>query len=89
LVDNVLPVRLQIPSASSVFSLFFQFPLGTLCSVQLLAASLYLCIGQVLAEPIRIQPYQTPVSKHFLASTIVSGFGDSIWDGYTGGAVSG
>jgi hypothetical protein len=32
---------------------------------------------------------QAPVSKHFLASAIVSGFGNCIWDGSPGGAVSG
>ena len=33
--------------------------------------------------------YQVPVSMHFLASTIVSAFGDCIWDGSSGEAVSG
>jgi hypothetical protein len=37
------------------------------------------------AEPLRRQLYQAPVSKHFLASTIVSGFGVCIWDGFPGG----
>ena len=41
---------------------------------------------QDLEEPLRKQLYQTPVSKHFLGSTIVSGFG--IWDASPGGAVS-
>jgi hypothetical protein len=30
------------------------------------------CLSQVLAEPLRRQPYQAPVCKHILASTIVS-----------------
>ena len=30
-----------------------------------------ICIGQVLAEPLRGQLYQDPVSQHFLASAIV------------------
>ena len=42
-----------------------------------------------LEEPLRRQPYQAPVSKHLLASTIVSGFGKSIWDGTAGETVSG
>ena len=46
-------------------------------------------IFQALAEPLRRQLYQAPVSKLLLASTIVSGFGDCIWDGSPGGAVSG
>ncbi|KRX11800.1 hypothetical protein T07_8521 [Trichinella nelsoni] len=58
---------LQTPSAPSVLSL--TPPLGTPHSVQWLAA---------LAEPLRRQLYQAAVSKHFLASTIVSGFGDCI-----------
>ncbi|KRY86256.1 hypothetical protein T11_8264 [Trichinella zimbabwensis] len=33
--------------------------------------------------------FQAPVSKHFLASTIVSGFGDCILDEFPGGAFSG
>jgi hypothetical protein len=44
----------------------------------LLAASICLCICQALAEPLRRQAFQTPISKHFLASTIVSGFGGCI-----------
>jgi hypothetical protein len=64
-------------------------PLETPCSIQWLASSIHLCICQALAEPLRRQLYQTPVSKHLLASTIVSGFGNCIRDGFLGGAVSG
>jgi hypothetical protein len=35
------------------------------------------------------ETYQAPISKHFLASAIVTGFGGCIWDGAPGGAVSG
>jgi hypothetical protein len=49
-----------------------------------MAVSIHFCICQVLAEPLRRQLYQVPVSKHLLASTIVSGFGDCIWDGSPG-----
>jgi hypothetical protein len=45
--------------------------------------------GQALAEPLRRQLYQAPFSKHFLASAIVSGFGDCIWDGSPSRADSG
>jgi hypothetical protein len=48
-----------------------------------------LCICQTLAELLRRQLYQVLVSKHFSASTTVSGFGDCIWDGFPGVAVSG
>jgi hypothetical protein len=46
------------------------------------------CIGQTLEDPLRGQPYQAPVSKHILASAIVSGFGVCRWDGSLGGAIS-
>jgi hypothetical protein len=63
--------------------------LGSPCSVQWLAVSFHIFIGHPLAEPLRRQLYQAPVSKHFLASTIVSGIGVCIWDGSPGGTVSG
>jgi hypothetical protein len=71
----VLPMVLQTPSVPSVFPL--TPPLGSPCSVQWLASSTCICIGQALAEPLRGQLYQAPVRKHFLASAIVSGFGFS------------
>jgi hypothetical protein len=84
LVDIVvLSMALQAPSAPSVLSL--TPPLGTVCSVQWLAVSIHLCICQALAEPLRRQLYQTPVSMHFLTSATVSAFGDCIWDGSPGG----
>jgi hypothetical protein len=54
-----------------------------------LAERIHLCICQALAEPLSKQLYQVPVSKHLLASTIVFGFGNFIWDGLPCGAVSG
>jgi hypothetical protein len=48
-----------------------------------------ICIDLALAEPLRGQLYWAPVSKHFLASAIVSGFGVSKWDASFVGAVSG
>jgi hypothetical protein len=71
---------LQTPSAPSVLSL--APPLGSLCSVQWFAENIHLCICQALTEPLRRQLHQAPVSKHLWASTIVSGFGDCVWDGY-------
>jgi hypothetical protein len=78
LVDIVvLPMRLQTPSTPSVFSLT---PLlGTQCSVQWLAASICLCIYKALVGPLRRQLYRAPVSMYFLASAIVSGFGNWIF----------
>ena len=63
----------KTPSAPSV--LLLTPPLESLCSVRWLAVSICVCIGQDLAEPLRRQVYQASVSKHFLASSIVSGFG--------------
>ena len=60
-------------------------PLGSLLSVRWLALSIHLCICHVLAEPLRRQLYQVPVSMYFLASAILSGFGGCIWAGYSDG----
>jgi hypothetical protein len=78
---------LQTPSAPWVLSLAPS--LGTLCSIQWLAVSIHFCICQALAEPLRRLISHTLVSKLFLASTIVSEFGDSKWDGSPGGTLSG
>ena len=72
------PMGLHTPSAP--FSLFSNSSIKVPSSVQWLAESICLCICQSLADPLRRQPYQAPVSKHFMASAIVSGFGDCIWD---------
>jgi hypothetical protein len=78
---------LQTPSAPWVLSLA---PLlGILCSIQWMAVSIYFCICQALAESLRRQLYQVPVSQFLLVSAIVSGFGGCLWDGSPGGAVSG
>jgi hypothetical protein len=45
-----------------------------------LVENIHLCICQALVKPLRRQLYQATVSKHLLASTIVSGFGDCIWE---------
>ena len=88
LVDTVvLPMGMHIPSPPSVLPL--PLPLGSPGSVQWLAVSIHICIGQALAEPLRGQPYQAPVSKHFLASTILSRFGNCIWDESPVGRVPG
>jgi hypothetical protein len=70
-------------------SLLHLLNLGHSSSVQWLAASFLLCVCQALTEPLRRQPYQAPVSKHFLESTIMYWFGGCIWDGSPGWAVSG
>ena len=87
LVNIVLPMVLQSPSAPPV--LLLVLPLGSSGSLPYLTVSTCIYIGQVLVEFLREQLYQAPVSKHFLASAIVSGFGVSMCDGSLGGAVSG
>jgi hypothetical protein len=72
-------MRLRTPSAPTVLAL--TSPLGFPYSVQCLAVYISICIGQDLADPLRRQLYQAPVSKHFLASAIVSGLGVCMWDG--------
>jgi hypothetical protein len=86
-IDIILTMGLKPIQAPSVLSLIA--PLGTQCSVQWLAASTCLCICQALAEPLRGQLHHAPVSKHHLASRMVSAFVDCIWNGSPGGAVSG
>ena len=83
----VHPMGLQSSSAPWVLSL--ALPLGTLCSVQWLAESFHFCIYQELSEPLRRHLYQVPVSKHLLASTIPSVFGNCMWDVSPGRADSG
>jgi len=79
----VPPMGQQTPSAPLVLSL--APPLGTLCSVQWMDVSNHFCICQALAEPLRRQLVQAPVSKHLLTYTVVSGFSNCIWDGFPGG----
>jgi hypothetical protein len=74
---------LQTPSAPWI--LFLAPSLRTLCSIQWMAVNIYFCICQALAEPFRRQVYQAPDSKLWLASTIMSGFGGCLWDGFPGG----
>ena len=70
----VPPMGLQTPSAPWVLSLAPS--LGTLCSVQWMAVSIYFCICQAVEEPLMKQLYQAPVSKHLLVSITVTEFGD-------------
>ena len=65
-------MELQTPSAPGFLSLAPS--LEILCSAQWMAMSIHFCISQALAEPLRRQLYQAPVSKNLLASTIVSRF---------------
>ena len=83
----VLPMVLKTPSTPPVP--YLTPLLGTPRSVHWLAANIHLYICKVLAGLLRRQPYQTPFSMHFLASTIVSGFGNCILDKSPGRAVSG
>jgi hypothetical protein len=79
----VLPMGLQTPSAPLV--LFLAPSLWNLCSVQWMTVSLHFCICQALAEPLRRQLYQGPVSKYFMTPR----FRNCIWDLSPGGTASG
>ena len=68
---------LWVTNPFSSFSSFSNASIG----VQWLAVNIHLCICQAVAEPLRRQLYDAPVSKHFLASTSVSGFAVCVWDG--------
>jgi hypothetical protein len=63
---------IQSPSVPSV--LLLALPIWFLGSDQWLAVSICIFLNQVLAELLRGQLYQAPVSKHILASAIVSYF---------------
>jgi hypothetical protein len=78
-----------LKSSSAPLVLPLALPLGSPGSVWWLAESICNCIGQVLTEPLRVQPYQAPVSKCFLASAIVWGFGVWRWDESLGGVITG
>ena len=67
LVNIVLPMGLQPPSAPSVLLLALPFRLSPMVGY------ICICIGQVVVEPLMEQPYQAPTGKHFLASAIVWG----------------
>jgi hypothetical protein len=83
----LLPMGLLSPSAPPNLPLLS--PLESLDLVWWLAGCIYICISQALAQPLRGHPYQAPVSKHCLVSTIASGFDVYSWDGSLGKAVSG
>jgi len=82
-----LPMGLQTPTAPWVPSLALL--LRTLCSVQWMAVSIHFWICQALAEPLRGQLYQAPVSKHLLTFTILPGFWNCLWNESSGRTVSG
>jgi hypothetical protein len=82
---DVLPMRLQSPSAPPVLPPAHSPE--SLSSVRWLAPTIHIYIGQLLAEPPREQPHQVPVSKCFLATATVLGFGVYTQDGSPGGVV--
>jgi hypothetical protein len=79
-------MKLQAPLAPWVLSLVPS--LGTLCFVQWMPVGILIGICQAMAELLRRQLYQAPVSKLLLAFTTVSGMGGCLWDGSPGGSVS-
>jgi hypothetical protein len=83
----VPPMGLQAPLAPWVLSL--APPLGTLCSLQLMAVSIHLCICQALADPLRGTAISGSCQQALVGIIIVSGFGNCIWDGSPSGTVTG
>ena len=84
------PLLLLPDKAPSAYSVLPLSPsLGSLCSVQWLADSICICIGLYWQSLSGDSCYHDPVRKHFLASTIVSGFGVCMWNGSPGEAVCG
>ena len=69
-VDVVLPMGLQPPIISPV--LLTAPPTGSLSSVWRLAPSIHICIGQLLAGPPKLQPYQISLRKNLLTRATVS-----------------
>jgi hypothetical protein len=56
--------------------------------LSLMVGCVCICLNQMLAEPLKGQPYWAPGYKQFLASAIVLGFGVCRWEGSQGGVVS-
>jgi len=79
----------EIANPFSSFSPFSNSSIGVPGSICWLAVSILICISRTLAETLRRHPYQAPISKHFLASAIVTGFSGCIWDGFPGVEISG
>jgi hypothetical protein len=63
LVDVVLPMGLQSPSAASALPL--DLPLGFPGPIRWLAVAICICIGQVLIEPLREQSHQLSASASY------------------------
>jgi len=59
------------------------------CSIQCLATIILTSVSRVLSVSLRRHPYLTPVNKDLVASAIVTGLCDCIWDRSTHGVVSG
>ena len=85
LVDTVLPMGLQSPSPSSVLPL--ALPLGSPGSVQWLVVHISILYWLGAGRPLREQPCQASVSRHFLGLITVLGFVVCRWDASLGGAV--
>jgi hypothetical protein len=90
LVDTVV---LPINPIGNPFSFFNPLPNSFIgdpsLSAGVVGMSILLCICKALEGSLRRQLYQAHFSKHFLASTIVSEFGECIWEESPGGTVAG
>ena len=84
-VPHIVVLLIGLASSFPSFVPVSSSSIGNLCSAQWLAETTHLSICQVLTDSLRRELYQAPVSKHFVASTIASGYGDCILDGSPGG----
>ena len=73
-------IHMGLQSSLALLVLHLILPLWSLGSVRGLVVRICICIVQVLIEPLREQTYKARVSKHFLSSAIVLGFGICRWD---------
>jgi hypothetical protein len=86
-IDTVAPsVGPQTPSVPSVPS---PTPSSRTPELRPMVGCKISPLCQALTKPLRRQPYQASIRKHFPTSTIMPWFGGCIWNGSLGGAVSG
>jgi hypothetical protein len=78
---------IDVPFSS--FSPSYNFSIGIYVLSPMVGCKYPYRFGQDLAELLRQQLYQVPVSKYFLALALMSQVGVCMWDGFPGGSLSG
>jgi hypothetical protein len=77
---DIVAFSYRVANPFSSFSPFSNFSIGDPVLSPVAGWEHGICIGQALAELLRGQLYQAPVSKRLLAPAIVSGFVVWKWD---------